>query len=312
MTRLLAEPSCYIFSADPTHEAGFEAACNDFLVTFKYFQDIVELNQVHVYLTKDLSDAVQGMFPYSSKAPGMSRMYEATGVVLRFLDKHAALPLWDYQLRDTTIDHQSLSRASALYQHEDVWLAWVDLLAQVLGVKVTAGEESADVMASQLETSCFLQNVTPLILDAASIDVRACRADKKVWPRKYLDPDVLERMRKRRRGTGIAAAWEDSGHQPSIAIKRALVRSAAAVNEFVARVGSTYYNPKLAETCKLSLSSDFGDIEFRISDGQSTLKGCFTTIARDAEEQRVALRLLSREFRDQCNSAGFSYANDEQ
>jgi hypothetical protein len=111
-------------------------------------------------------------------------------------------------------------------------------------------------------------------------------------------------MRDRRGSDAVKLTYEDSGHQPSPEMKRVLGRTANDAADIVLRM-NTERNAHAADSCKLELAAGQAQIRFRISDGDMTYLGSFTTTATNDDEQRAALVYLSRFYRSHCQRERF-------
>lgn len=300
MRSLHVEPSCYTFVATGDDKRDARVFREVFWPNCHRLMAFADANEVSVAISPELFDAVASLFPYASLAASHESSFaprEAVQIVVRFLDRRARYH--QYGGREDAVLNQ-LVRRGPVYEHDDIWLAWADLLGALVS---TASTRKWEAIASDDARSSFPAGCATLVLPEGAIDL--FRLPLTRWPAGMMDPESLNAMKQRKDGTGFAVRWEDTGNLPSRAIQKALKRTADACSDIVARVGTTYRNPDVAETCKLSLGRDCSDVEFRISDGHCTFKGMFATTATDRREQSSALRYIWKEYRRCCLNEHF-------
>jgi hypothetical protein len=313
---LLAEPTLYVYGGN-SGGAYCYASFERFWLLFERLQEFVELNDARLYTAADLHDAVSSLFPYAtllyrSSQPD-SRVYAAAALVLRFLGRYCVQPLSGYEGAETstTFDEGHLPRGP-VYSNGSVWIAWQDLAARVGLHLLDQGKAHGNLIATFPADSCVSAESTQLSLiygGEERFSFQIHRAGEPSWPTGFIDPVVMGRMRNRPGSNPVKLAYEDSGHQPSPKMKRVLGRTVNDAADIVLRM-NTERNAHAADTCKLELAAAPAQIRFRISDGDMTYHGFFTTTATDVDEQRASLVYLSRFYRSHCQRESFRLTED--
>jgi hypothetical protein len=311
---ILIEPALFIYAGESGSftATGFQA----FLAGYKTLDAFCDINRQRFIMSADLVEAVRALFPFGTvkKMPAGSEVeahlqFGATEAILRVLDRWSIAPLAEFaDVADEWRVEPSLCRIG-VYDNGDVWLSWHDLIAQAASVHCTRSKR-VEFLATDKKMSCLSVDaavVTQTATGQTAILLALRRQANGTWPEPYIDPARFHDLMARRGPLAPPVIWEDSGHQPSAALKKLIIRTAAA-SGIVIRAGSTWFNPNLAETCKVAKTAKIAEIEFRVSDGQSCVKGLFSTIARDAVEQDICLVLLTRDFKQRCAEAGFAIA----
>lgn len=295
----LIEPSLFVYGGVPL--GTFERVSFDaFYATLKELSEACELNDLCIRFTPDLSDAVSVLFPFRSmhSQSVSGPAHGAARLALTIIEKHAHADRREYGDADAWVSAPPLKRPG-VYADEDLWLGWTDLLHQLCH---GATDSRLRLVRPESSLSCLTSDQTAMTQGDRRVSVEATPLN---GPSAKILAPATHRELIKKKPAHSAIVFEDSGHQPSAAIKAVLARTARR-SECVSRAGTTWRNPSMVETCKLSDSDREFEIGFRISDGTECTKGFFRTTATTAEEQAVARILVERAFRETCINAGFS------
>src|SRR5262249_11524976 len=266
------------------------------------FREFVELNEIQLYGSIELSKSIYSLFPYATLNARMTQpssvVHTAAAALVRFLDKYFAQPLSEYEgLEATATFRPEHQQVCFVYLDGSVWLAWRDLIARVGRLLLTEDESDASLVATHPSESCISSEVSHLGVsfpEEEKISFRVYRACDSCWPPGLIDPTLLQSMRKRRDPSPPKCSYEKTGHLPSKVIKRVLERTANQAQAIVVRRNTVHYCPDAADPCKLELHSEPNQIKFTISHNAVTFHGYFTTTAENPAEQSVALTYLDK------------------
>lgn len=305
--RILVEPACYTWAVESDSVAAYPAL--PFVDGVMWLESFFSFNpHCHVPMTADLRAAIGRLFPYQAAA-GIGRIAEAqelVGVITRMIERISFVPDFEYQGLESRAPNSSIGLRVGLYLDEDVWISWCDLISQCVAHTERHGGRLHGFSAA--EKSCvhptlFKRNIGSTI--------RWIRGGQDVLPDGTVDPDAMKVMKARWQRSSRAIAWEDSGHQPPISIKRLIARVLSDCEGVIVRFGSTYFKPSASARCGIKSCGTDGDninqLECTASDGSVIVRGIFRTTAETAIEQATALSLVRWHFRVRCAEAGFAY-----
>lgn len=309
MKTLPVEPASLLLGADESDAAtrhDFEAR---FWPEFVALRDCWTLNERRQKLRLPWSNALQvavnALFPFKS-TPGHWHPsgFDAYSQIVRFLADRAVF--WNFAGAAET--WLTLLPRPGIYSDDDVWLAWCDLLEQCFEELRRLDATTCDLFASSTNVSCL--STPEMSADGKTLVAR--RIPQRQWPVGFLDPSALTAMVARRgQASSVPVVYEQSGHQPSRAIKKVIERTANGerVRAFVTRAGTTYFHPNLAETCKVWTEATPSEVLFRVSDRACTVKGVFKTVAENPLEALVAEALIRDQFVELCAEEGLIIAS---
>ena len=297
------EPSCYIFTHIEDEPDEFRIR---FWPIFKAIDKFFELNDLKFPISNELYDSVSHLWPFQAGIRLPNRQEPST-LVLKFIEKRMQRPVFEYKGLEEAFATESFHKPKGAYADEYVWIAWMDLLAQIIRNFEHHHSDHAPIILTCDKWSSFCDPpvVVFKIFDELEVILRGYRVGTGEWPPGLIAPESFLSLYSRARPGIPPFCEEKSGHLPPIKIKRSLMRTATKLNWLVERVATTFRMDTGTDPCKLQLTPDPGEIDFRISDGNVLFKGVFKTIAKTSEEQKLSLIMLTREFRVQCEQEGF-------
>lgn len=302
---ILMEPACYAWAGEGS-SATYPS--QEFERGVLWLDSFFSWNRhCRVPMTADLRAAISRVFPYEAAAVAgrVGQAQELVGLITRLVDRVRVMPDNEYLEAELT-SAGLLDRRAAVYRDDDVWLSWCDLLAQSV-VDSDARSEHLNAFLAWVD-SCVRSDTE----DWARTAVRWILGDRDPLPDGTVDPRAMETMKGRWKRSKRPTVWEDSGHQPPVAIKRLVARVVDDCEGVVVRFGSTYFNPALPSRCAVSGCGTDGDgvsqLDCCISDGGVTVRGVFRTTAETPQEQAAALSFVRRRMRDRCDETGFEFS----
>jgi hypothetical protein len=315
---ILAEPSVYAFGGYK-EEDEVRRLFHDFWATFSLFEAFVELNELKIAVTREIFEHCWGdhgdsLFPHSiltyQGGRGVTRDLErlAAKKIRKFLDRWVCKPWREYACLDDTIEELSplVDPLRGIYGDPNLWAAWKDLVAQMLG---ELNQDSLPLILSKATLSFAPANTKAVRVQAEetvhSTPAMRITDGQPLGVPGYLDPVPYSTLMERcpRPTPPPKLVYEDSGHQPSTPIKRVLGRTAKKYR-FVARM-NTKRIINGAKPCKIGIAHE-GQVKFLISDGvDKSYEGYFTTRATNDAELAVAQELVRREYRFRCSKENF-------
>lgn len=320
MTVALVEPALYVFASHNATSDG--EAFMRFWSQFDALRTLVVANDARLHCTDVLLGAINRLFPWDhSPILGAERYHSAAGEIIRFLEAHLVLPLWEYGGSEGDVDFLPPLSVHGIYSDQDVSLAWSDQLARhALDPSLCPPSSGGELLATCEEWSC----ATDAMRSGSSLRVRnvngselfihLIRLESGHLPVGWLDPHVLERLRGLRGASRAEPKpdidFEKTGHGPSTQIKRMLDLLGNDVGDLVVRIASDRHVRGATDFCKLEADEEPEKLRYRVGSGQEVLKGSIQTCARDAREQAVALSYIKRRFLERCRLAGFRLQPD--
>lgn len=310
MTAILAEPSLFIYAGDQNGVFSIPSF-QVFWNTFDRLRRAMEHNSAQLWLSGDLLLAVQRLFPYSAlrgETVSDPMLYAAASVVVKFLERVVRRPVREYEGMEEKAEFEpSWRRRPFVYQDDDVWMSWLDLVIQLVRGEAGGGVKRDDLLAAELENSAIEEadSVVVKVSETGTLVLRVRRVPAADWPSYWVDPDAFASLTAKRGALNVSITYEKSGHQPKPAIKGVLEDTARLHAGIVTRMVTTYHHPAKTGTCRLTMHADISQIKFTISDGEEIVAGYFSSIASDQDEQLAVLRLLERAFYAGCTVRGW-------
>lgn len=302
--QVLVEPACYVWAAEGTGASVYPPSA--FIDDVLWLESFFSWNRnCRIPMTSELQTAVSRLFPYEAAASTerMGQAQELVGMISRMIDRLRSNPNFEYG-DASSCPLADLNREARVYQDEDVWLSWQDLLTQCIQANV-GFDQRLDALASTLNSCVTRQGVE-------SPDGSFIQWHRRLGgslPTGTVDPVAMLKMESRWRENLRSVVWEVSGHQPSLELKRVVSRVVADCKGIVLRFGSTYFNPAMPSRCSVlgrgTGPEQVAQLALTVSDGLATLRGVLLTTAETPAEQAAATTFVRNSLKERCDSAGY-------
>ena len=316
---IVCEPGLYAFGG-----FGPESDVSDKFSRFEKsvmeFMEFAKLNDLRLLCTRDLFDRATALFPYNvlheELRKGRGRQEDLASLLNRFLSQYLQSPQLEYSIAEDSIQEIRPNHISqGVYQDEDLWLMWRDLVVQVALVVEEQVLRTRDLMAAESDFSCFPPTSEAMVLqltDGQEENFGLFRMMDCPYPAGLLNYQAHQSLTERKGPNDPDTPdfnYEKTGHILPRSLQKVLERTAIDCKDFTVLMATEKRDQK--SPCKLicdSQDSGVDQIRYVVSDGDWTMKGYFKTLAQNLDEQAVALELLRREFVRHCRKERFTIA----